>query len=57
MINKILMWARIFNEITRPRVIIDVLLDESVEEVMKILVEVFDVNVWAVVVIDTFDGV
>ena len=35
----------------------DVLLDESVEEVMKIFVEVVDVNVWAVVVIDTFVGV
>ena len=57
MINKILMCTMIFNGVTRPRVIIDVLLDESVEEVMKILVEVFDVNVWAVVVIDTFDGV
>ena len=56
-INKRLLWRIIFNRFTYPRVTIDVLADESVEEVMKIFVEVFDVNVWTVVVIDTFDGV
>ena len=54
MINKILIWTMILNGFTHPRVIIDVMLDESVEEVMKIFVEVVDVNVWAVMAIDTF---
>ena len=47
----------IFNRFTHPCVIIDVLADVWVEEIIKILVGVFVINVWTGVVIDTLSGV
>ena len=44
----------VFNRFSHLRVIIDMLADVWVEEVSKIFVDVFVINVWADVVIDTF---
>ena len=47
----------IFNRFTHPRLIIDVLTDVCVEEVTKILVGGFVINVWDGMVIDTLSTV
>ena len=47
----------IFNRFSHRCVVIDVLSDVWVEEVIKVLVEVFVVDVRADVVIDTLSGV
>ena len=47
----------IFNRFKRLCVVIDVLADAWVEEVMKVSVKVFVINVRADVVIDKFSGV
>ena len=57
MINKRLISTMVFNRFKYPRVIITVLIDESVVGIMKVLVEMVFIDVWVAVVIDTFAGV
>ena len=47
----------IFNRFVHSRMVIDVLTDVWVEEVIKVFVEVFAVNVWTGVVIDSMSDV
>ena len=47
----------IFNIFPHPCEVVDVLAGEWVEQIISILVEMFDLNVWADVVIDTLSGV